>query len=135
MGIGIKPAETRFSTFDRELLAIYLALKHFRYFMEGRVFHIFTDNKPLTHALRAPTYRYSPRQSRHFDYISQFTSDLRYIKGTDNSAADALSRIEANALTQNSTPLIDFVTLAIAQKTDPELQNQPTTPNHTIATL
>ena len=32
---GLKPAETRYSTFDRELLAIYLAVKHFRYFLEG----------------------------------------------------------------------------------------------------
>ena len=27
----LKPAETRYSTFDRELLAIYLAIKHFRH--------------------------------------------------------------------------------------------------------
>ncbi len=32
------------------------------------------------------------------DYISQFTTDLRHIRGVDNSVADALSRIEANAL-------------------------------------
>ena len=28
------PAETRYSTFDRELLAVYLAIKHFRHFLE-----------------------------------------------------------------------------------------------------
>ena len=28
----LKPAETRYSTFDRELLAIYLAIKHFQHF-------------------------------------------------------------------------------------------------------
>ena len=32
----LRPAETRYSTFDRELLAIYLAIKHFRHFVEGR---------------------------------------------------------------------------------------------------
>ncbi|BHF60579.1 hypothetical protein SprV_0100354400 [Sparganum proliferum] len=41
------PAETRYSTFGRELLAIYLAVKHFRHFLEGRDFTIFTDHKPL----------------------------------------------------------------------------------------
>jgi len=30
---ALKPAETRYSTFDRELLAIYLAVKHFRYIL------------------------------------------------------------------------------------------------------
>ena len=32
---SLKPAETRYSAFDRELLGIYLAIKHFRYFVEG----------------------------------------------------------------------------------------------------
>ena len=36
----LSPAETKYSTFDRELLAIYLAIKHFRHFIEGREFHI-----------------------------------------------------------------------------------------------
>ena len=47
----LKPAETRYSTFDRELLAVYLAI---RYFVEGRVFHIFTDYNPLTYAVYIP---------------------------------------------------------------------------------
>lgn len=34
------------------------------------------------------------------DYISQFTSDIRYIKGESNIVADALSRIELNELSQ-----------------------------------
>ncbi|BHF61905.1 hypothetical protein SprV_0100488500 [Sparganum proliferum] len=38
------PAETRYSTFGRELLAIYLAVKHFRHFLEGQEFTIFTDH-------------------------------------------------------------------------------------------
>ncbi len=41
----------RYSTYDRELLAIYLAIKHFRYFLEGRDFHVLTDHKPLIYAL------------------------------------------------------------------------------------
>ena len=28
----LKPAKTRYSTFDRELLAMYLAIKHFQHF-------------------------------------------------------------------------------------------------------
>ncbi|KFD70446.1 hypothetical protein M514_17239 [Trichuris suis] len=41
------PAERRYSTYSRELLAVYLAVKHFRYFVEGRNFHIITDHLPL----------------------------------------------------------------------------------------
>ena len=93
----LQPAETRYSTFDRELLAIYLAIKHFRHFVEGRTFHILTDHKPLTYALGTQSDKHSPRQIR-LDYVSQFTSDIRHVKGADNPAADALSRIGANAV-------------------------------------
>ena len=31
----LKPSEIRYSTFDRELLAVYLAIKHFHHFVEG----------------------------------------------------------------------------------------------------
>ena len=31
----LKPSETCYSTFDHELLAIYLAVKHFLHFLEG----------------------------------------------------------------------------------------------------
>ena len=34
----LQPAETRYSAFDRELLGAYLAVKHFRHFVEGRIF-------------------------------------------------------------------------------------------------
>ncbi len=39
----LKPAKTHYITYDRELLAIYLAIKHFRYFLEGRDFYVLTD--------------------------------------------------------------------------------------------
>ncbi|GBL94599.1 hypothetical protein AVEN_58557-1 [Araneus ventricosus] len=38
--------EKKYSTFDRELLSIYLSVKHFRYMLEGREV-IYTDHKPL----------------------------------------------------------------------------------------
>lgn len=44
----LKPAETRYSTLGRELLAVYIAVKHFRHFLEGRDFYVLTDHKPLT---------------------------------------------------------------------------------------
>jgi cleavage and polyadenylation specificity factor subunit 1 len=118
----LKPSETRYSTFDRELLAVYLATKHFRHFIEGRVFHIRTDHKPLTFALDARADRHSPRQVRHLDYVAQFTSDIRYIRGADNTAADALSRVIVNAITSTTSLPVDFHAMALAQKSDEDLQ-------------
>ena len=38
-------AQTRYSTYDRELTAIFLAVQHFRHMLEGRQFTIFTDQQ------------------------------------------------------------------------------------------
>ena len=64
-------AERKYSAFDRELLAIFLSVKHFRHHIEGRQFTIFTDHKPLTFAFASAVER-SPRQTRHMSFISEF---------------------------------------------------------------
>ena len=56
----LTPAKTRYSTFDRELLAISLAIKHFRHFIEGPQFHVITDHKPLTFALFTKSSKLTP---------------------------------------------------------------------------
>nr|VZI08032.1 unnamed protein product [Spirometra erinaceieuropaei] len=108
------PAETRYSTFGRELLAIYLAVKHFRHSLEGRDFTVFTDHKPLTFALRSHTDKLNPRKIRQLDYISQFTSDIRHIDGSRNEVADALSRPSIAHL--QLSPGIDLAEMATEQR-------------------
>ena len=87
----LSPAETRYSAFDRELLAAYLAVRHFRHYLEGRPFVLFTDHKPLCGAL-VGTADKTPRQSRHLSFLGEFSLDIRHVSGRDNVVADALSR-------------------------------------------
>ncbi|BHF62214.1 hypothetical protein SprV_0200519500 [Sparganum proliferum] len=82
--------------------------------IEGRDFSVHTDHKPLTYALKAKPDRYSPREVRHLDYISQFTADIRYVRGSDNVVADALSRPHINTLTSD----FDLAKLADLQTAD-----------------
>lgn len=102
----LSQAETKYSAFDRELLEIYLTVKHFRYYVEGRAFTIFTDHKPLTFAFASNAER-SPRQTRHLSYIAEFSTDVRHIEGKNNVVAGTLSRLSAVAL-----PTIDYHQLA-----------------------
>ena len=44
-------AQLKYSVFDKELTAIHMAAKHFKYFLEGRKFKIVTDQRSLTHAI------------------------------------------------------------------------------------
>ena len=117
----LKPAETRYSTFGRELLACYLAIRHFRHSVEGREFILFTDHRPLVSAVGCSSDRHAPRETRHLDFVSQFTTDVRHVPGRNNVVADALSRI-TTVLSEPRPPLDDFETLATAQQTDRELQ-------------
>ena len=118
----LKPTEVRYSTFDRELLAIFLAIKHFCHFLEGRHFHILTDHKPLTFALNSRPDCHSSRQARQLDFIAQFTSVIRHVQGSDNIIADALSHIETNALISGQPPVIDLTAMAKAQLDDPQIR-------------
>lgn len=63
--------------------------------VEGRDFVIFTDHKPITFAFQQKLEKYTPRQFRHLDFISQFTTDIRYVLGKQNIVADTLSRVDA----------------------------------------
>lgn len=112
------PAETRYSVFGRELLAIYAAIQHFRHFLEGCSFYVLTDHKPLAYVFRTNSSKYVPRELRHLAYISEFTTDIRHVKGADNTAADALSRIAA---VDSPPPTIDWASFSSAQQDDREL--------------
>ncbi|CAH8648714.1 unnamed protein product [Schistosoma haematobium] len=114
--------ETRYNAFGRELLAAYCAIKHSRHAVEGRQFILFTDHKPLTYVLHTKSDRYSPRECRHLDYISQSTRDIRHIQGKSNCVADALSRIQTNAVT---LPVLDLPAMAAAQANDPSCTKAP----------
>lgn len=116
----LSETESRYSTFDRELLGIYLSIKHFRYFLEGREFTIFTDHKPLTTAIHSKAEK-SPRQTRHLDYISQFSNDVQHISGKLNLVADYLSRyLTAEQISVDVS--FNLNTLARVQETDDEIK-------------
>ena len=90
-------AEKNYSTFDRELLAVHSSIRHFRYFLEGRLFTVYTDHKPLVSAIKKVSDPHSPRQQRHLAAIAEFTTDLQHVAGKANFVADALSRDGAAA--------------------------------------
>ena len=81
----LKITEQKYSTYDRELLAIYLGIKHFKYFLEGKEFCIFTDhNKPLTFSLTKVSEPGPAKQQRQLSFISELSSDIRHVSGKKN---------------------------------------------------
>jgi hypothetical protein len=92
-------AQVKYSAFDRELLACFQAIRHFRFMLEGRRFTLYTDHKPLTTAVRRSTEPWTAKQCRQLAYIAEFTSDIQHIAGSDNVVADTLSRPPGGAAT------------------------------------
>lgn len=123
----LSPTEQKYSAYDKELLAIYSSVRHFRHNLEGQPFIIFTDHRPLTFAFSKKSDSWSPRQIRQLDYISQFCTDIQHISGAENVVADTLSRLNSVNL-----PSIDFGDLAKAQQTDEELRELLENSNHSL---
>lgn len=98
-----------------------MAIKHCRHFLERRHFHILTDHKPLTCLSTASNSSHTTHEIHELAYISEFTSNIQHISGTENPVADALSQIEINA-TVDERPPVDFAAMATAQYQDSELQ-------------
>ena len=93
----LNPAQTRYTTTERELLSIVETLKEFRNILLGQQIIVHTDHANLTYK----NFN-SDRVMRWRLFIEEYSPDMRYIKGKSNVVADALSR-----LPKQSTPLED----------------------------
>ena len=98
-------AELKYTTTEKELVAIIHAVKQFRPYLYGRKFTLVTEHRPLLwlHKLKDPIARISRWKIllREYDY------EITHKPGKINMNADALSR---NPITSSPTPieLTDF---------------------------
>ncbi|GFU49688.1 hypothetical protein NPIL_446961 [Nephila pilipes] len=113
----LSATETKYSMYDRELFAIYLAIKHFWQKLEGLNFIIFIHHHLLTFAFNKIPDPCSPPQLGYLYFILQFSTDIGHVSGSDNSVADVLSII--NVLNLSTTDLQHF---ADSQTQDEELK-------------
>jgi len=92
MSKGLKDAETRYNIYDKELLAIIMALKEWRCHLQGAQFpfKIYCDHRNLKFPKKPEEL--SDRQIRWFEFLSKFNYEIIYRKGTSNKKADILSR-------------------------------------------
>jgi hypothetical protein len=84
-------AETRYSTYDKELLGIHDAVDHWKYYLRnGHKFRVQTDHSALQHVLGQP--RLTSRQMRLLQTLQDYDFDIEYYPGAKNYIQDALSR-------------------------------------------
>ena len=86
------PLELNYNIYNKELLAIIIVLKEQRAFLQRiiELFIIKTDYKILIRFLTIKELNY--RQVRQIEILIEYYFKIKYIKGTDNTKADTLSK-------------------------------------------
>lgn len=85
-------AESRYTTYERELLGLIYTLKKCRYFLDGHPIVCYTDHQALT-MLRNDKERAATRIIRWLILLEEFNIEaINYIEGDQNQLADTLSR-------------------------------------------
>ena len=122
-------AESRYSAYDLELLAMYSTIIKFRHLLEGRRFRMFTDQKPLTSAFFKAQDPVSNRQRHQLAFISEFGTDIAHIPGLENVVADALTRQyddgEAAAIVHAISHTLADVKLSDLAANQPPIEEEP----------
>ncbi|KAL1249494.1 hypothetical protein QQF64_020499 [Cirrhinus molitorella] len=89
----LSPAERNYDVGNRELLAIKAALEEWRHWLEGakHPFTVLTDHRNLEYLQTAK--RLNHRQARWALFFTRFNFRVTYRPATQNTKAEALSRI------------------------------------------
>ncbi|KAL4562009.1 hypothetical protein LXL04_034197 [Taraxacum kok-saghyz] len=78
------------SAYEREIMALVLSVQHWRSYLLGNRFIVYTDRKKLKFLLQQRIT--SPDQQNWVAKLLGYTFDICYKAGRENRAADALSR-------------------------------------------
>ncbi|PLW12767.1 hypothetical protein PCASD_25391 [Puccinia coronata f. sp. avenae] len=84
------PAERNYPVHEQELLALVHALQKWKMLLLGMKINVMSDHHSLTYLLKQRNL--SRLQARWTELLADFDLQFQYIKGGDNSVADALSR-------------------------------------------
>ncbi|KAK3008879.1 hypothetical protein RJ639_015414 [Escallonia herrerae] len=86
----LNKAECRYTTHEKELLAVVHCLRVWRHYLLGSSFIVRTDNTSVSHFLSQS--KLTSKQARWQELLAEFNFMLEYRAGSTNSVVDALSR-------------------------------------------
>ena len=91
------PREERYSTIEKECLAVKLGIEAFRFYLKGRTFTVQTDHRALVWLDKLKDT--NSRLSRWSLSLQQYKFTVTHCPGVSNGNADALSRCCQTSLT------------------------------------
>jgi reverse transcriptase-like protein/integrase-like protein/chromodomain-containing protein len=86
------PAERNYSTPDKELLAIVQTLKKYRHYLQGTKYPVIVKSDHQNLRKFTTTKTLNARQARWAEELSAYDFVIEYVRGKENTVADALSR-------------------------------------------
>jgi len=110
--------ESRYHSYELEMLAIVNAVKRFHIYLQGVHFKIVTDCNSITLTLRKKDI--NPRIARWALFLQNYSYEIEHRPGSKMQHVDALSRCRHILVLEGCT---FNQTLAIRQSTDPEIKN------------
>ena len=131
----LNAAEQNYSTYDRELTAVFKAVKHFEWLLFGTEFTLRVDHKPLLHMFSHASN--CDRRRRQLEYLSTYSLATEYLPGRENIAADALSRDKIVDVIEFSTSVFNTSPehLRELQENDATLSSIPSEANNRQGTV
>mgnify|MGYP001791038049 FL=1 len=81
--------ETRYATYEKEMLAVVHCIATFRHYLEGATTTVYTDHQSLRHF--TTSFHLSRRMTKWMKGVAHFDYEIKYIKGNANNLADGLS--------------------------------------------
>ena len=104
----LKGGEAKYHSSKLEFLALKWAImEQFREYLQYLPFTMLTDNNPLTYILTTPNL--DVLGYRWVATLASYNMTIKYLKGSDNKVADALSRIETRLDPETVTELLNHM--------------------------
>ena len=107
--------EQRWSTLDKETMAIVWSIEKFRIFLLGRQFIVKSDHKPISYLFKSD--KVPDKVHRWRTRLSDYSFKVEYIQGSENFVADCMSRVfSLAAVDSDSSMSLDVEEIRRAQK-------------------
>lgn len=103
---ALKGSSLALSTYEKEMLAIIKAIRKWRPYLLGKPFTVRTDQKSLKYLLEQRITTLA--QARWLPKILGYDYEIEYKRGTENQAADYLSRVVEFQFLSISMPRADW---------------------------
>ena len=129
----LTPTQQRYCTYDRECLAMVMACENFRVYLLARPFVLRTDHKALK-CLFSNEPKSAYRRAGWIATLPEYPIEVEYVKGSENTIADVLSRMHDHAMDSAEEPGAEP---GLAEGVNPRIctlwQSRQAGPSHALA--